>query len=105
MPSRKPRVAIDKMPGTMMIRERAKKRLRRPMMLSRRTLGGRIGSGSFGAPSGTTSAAWSSAFTSDSSDTVDPQQTCAPEATGDEHNREQVVSHHDRRHEADQDTD
>src|SRR5438552_5671546 len=109
MPSRKPWVAIEMMPGTMMISERAKNRLRRPMMLSRRTFGGFTGSaslsGTLAGPSGTMSAACSSALTSDSSDTVDPQQARTPEAAGDQHDREQVVSHHDRRDEADQDAD
>src|SRR5439155_77781 len=71
------RVAIETMPGMMMIKESAKKRLRRPMMLSRRTRGSGTGcaaapaSGCAAAPpSGAMSAPCSSALTSDTSDTV-----------------------------------
>src|SRR5256885_13130743 len=107
MPRRNPLVAMEMMPGTMITSESAKKRLRRPMMLRRRDCGGfeASGLGCLVAPSATMSGAWSSAFTSDSSDTVDPQQACPPEAAGDQHDRKQVVSHDDGRNEADQHSD
>src|SRR5947209_2248882 len=101
MPSAKCRVAMETMPGMMMISERAKNRLRRPMMLRRRIRGAGAGaatawagSGSE-APSGTMSALCCSALMSDSSDTVHPEQARAPETAARKHDREEVVGHDD----------
>src|SRR5579864_4575623 len=88
------------MPGMMISSESAKKRLRRPMMLSRRTFGSAATSG-FDAPSVTTSApcCWVE-VRSDSSDTVDSKQGRPAEAAAGEDDGQQVVRHDDRRDQA-----
>src|SRR5258708_15409808 len=110
MPSRKPFVAIDRMPGMMIRREMKKKMLRRPVMLSRRTRGsGRgISTGvSLGFSAGSAmSAACPAGATSDSSDTaVHPHQPGTPECTPRHHDGEEVVRDDDRGDEAGDDAD
>src|SRR2546423_1651183 len=114
IPSRNPFRHIERMPGMMTISESAKNRFRRPMMFRRRgslglssTVGSSFGaSWRGGAPSdGPMSAACSCSVTSDSSDTVHPEQAGASEAAAREHDREQVVSHHDGRDQARKHTD
>src|SRR5215467_1762857 len=93
-------VAIEMMPGTMMISDSAKNQLRLPIRLRRR--------GGFGSDAGartsascdlacwTISATCSSAETSDSSDTIHPEHARTPEPAACEHDGEQVVSDDDR---------
>src|SRR5439155_110707 len=101
MPRRKPFRHIERMPGMMISSESAKKRFRRPMMLSLRTRGaGATTAASWAFPSSTMSATWPCGVTSDSSDTVHPQQGWASEAPRGQHDRQQVVSDDDRRDEA-----
>src|SRR5256884_5948336 len=106
MPRRKPFRHIERMPGMMISSESAKKRFRRPMMLSLRTRGaGATTAASWAFPSSTMSATWPCGVTSDSSDTVHPQQGWASEAPRGQHDRQQVVSDDDRGDEAGEDTD
>src|ERR1700680_3183956 len=109
MPSRKPLVAIERMPGMMMMSETAKNRLRRPMMLSRRTRGAGRGSStgvSVGLSGGTiTSAACSAGATSDSSDTaVHSHQPRPSEGAACHDDGKQVVRDDDRGDQARDDT-
>src|SRR6266487_3899497 len=104
IPSRNPFRHIEKMPGMMIRSERAKNRFRRPTKLSLRTRGSRTAAGSgstaasaFALPSAeATPAPWSSASTSDSSDTIHSKQALAPETARRKHDREQVVRDDDR---------
>src|SRR5450759_994510 len=114
MPSRKPLVAIDRMPGMMISREMAKKMFRRPMMLSFRTRGsgrgGRVLSSSgfscVFSCGGTMSAVCSAGAMSDSSDiAVDSHQRRATQGAASHDDREQVVSDDDRGDEAGDDAD
>src|SRR5438094_6783432 len=112
MPRAKCLVAIETIPGTMTINDRAKNRFRLPVMLSLRGFRSATGAGAdagstlgSGAPSATMSAPCSSALTSESSDTVHPKQGRAPEAAAGEHDGEQVMSHDDRRDQADDHAD
>src|SRR5882672_2339550 len=99
MPSKNPRVAIETMPGMMMISDSRKNRLRRPVMLSLLTRGsGRTSS--LGLPSGTMSAACCCAETSESSDTVDSHQHRPAQRAAGHDDRQQVVGHDDRRDQA-----
>src|SRR5919109_3098679 len=115
MPSRNPFRHIDRMPGMMMTSERAKKRLRRPMMLRRRggltsATGSGFGAGAGAAAaatgssssvsSGPMSAACSSCLTSDISDTDHSQQSGAAEAAAGENDGQQVVRDDDRGNQA-----
>src|SRR5437773_6566367 len=106
MPRRKPFRHIERMPGMMISSESAKKRFRRPMMLSLRTpRAGATTAASWAFPSSTMSATWPCGVTSDSSDTVHPHQGWAFEAPRAQHDHQQVVSDGERRHEAGKDTD
>src|ERR1700674_2982263 len=99
MPSKKPLLTIEMMPGMMINSETAKNTFRRPMMFSRRTLGSGRGSGtgsSFGLTSGTMSAVCSVALTSDRSGTVYSHQHRPAEGAAGHDDRQQVVRHHDR---------
>src|SRR5712664_1896402 len=106
MPRAKCRLAIETMPGMMMISENAKNRLRRPMMFSRRIRGaGATTAVSWAFPSSIISATCSCGVTSDTSDTIHPKKACTPEAAAGEHDREQVVGDDDRRDQARHDSD
>src|SRR5258708_20969932 len=107
MPSRKPWVAIEMMPGMMITSESRKNELRLPMTLRRRVRGsgGSSATAVFTGSAGTMSAAWASAVMSDVSDTVDPQQEWLSHAACRQHDGEKVVRHDDRRDEAEHDTD
>src|SRR2546430_9178542 len=106
MPRRKPFRHIERLPGMMISSESAKKRFRRPMMLSLRTRGaGATTAASWAFPSSTMSATWPCGVTADSWDAVHPQQGWASEAPRGQHDRQQVVSDDDRRDEAGEDTD
>src|ERR1700682_3887437 len=113
MPSRKPLVAMKKMPGTMMTSETRKNQWRRLMMSSFRRRGSTGGCGlaistaasagdSFGGSTaaGSGSSSSGAALPSDVSSTVYPQQARPPESAGREHDREEVVGHDDRRDQA-----
>src|SRR5437660_11521811 len=91
MPSRKPRVTIDTMPGTMMIREIRKKMFRRPTMSSRRAGRARCWTCSAATPS---AGGLSSA-------TLHSEHADAPRPAEVEHDRQQVVRDDDRRDQAD----
>src|SRR5438046_6884441 len=108
IPRAKCLVAIETIPGTMMINDKAKNRFRLPVMFSLRVFGSATGAGATlasGAPSATMSALCSAASTSERSDTVHPKQPRAPEAAAGEHDGEQVMSHDDRRDQADDHAD
>src|ERR1700674_1989940 len=110
MPSRKPLVAIERMPGMMITREIAKNMLRRPMVLSPRTGGAGRGSStgvSVGFSGETTpSATCSAGATSDSSDSaVHSHQPRPSEGAACHDDGKQVVRDDDRRDQARNDAD
>src|SRR5579864_1259461 len=107
MPSRKPLVAIETMPGMMIRSDTAKKMFRRPMMLSFRTRGSRtagVGALSLTVASAEISDACSGTM-SDTAAPVDTQQPGSPQARGRHDDGQKVVGDHDRRDEARHDAD